>query len=101
MTSSIEAVRLRDLARLHGIQTSYFNVRGQRSVTPAGTLRRMLLALGVHAETARQRREAWQQAWGRVQERPIDHVIVAWDGHLRTLDIRQADEKGRPCRSWR
>lgn len=87
MTKRTEAARLRALARLHGIQNSYSDLQGRRVLTPEPTLRALLTALGVRAEGDADCRESWDAALHRRTYRPVDDVIVAWDGRLAHVDV--------------
>jgi len=87
MTKRTEAARLRALARLHGIQTSYSDLQGRRVPTPEPTLRALLAALGVPAESEADCKESWDVALQRQTHRPIDDVVVAWDGVLAHVDV--------------
>jgi 4-alpha-glucanotransferase len=87
MTKRTEAARLRALARLHGIQTSYSDLQGRRVLTPEPTLRALLAALGVPAESEADCKESWDAALQRQRYKPVDDVVVAWDGLLTHVDV--------------
>ncbi len=88
MKSHEELARLRKLARAHGIQTSYSDVQGHRVVAAELTLRAMLAALGIPAGSQRECEESLLAASHHSYSRPIDDVLVAWDGVLDSIIIR-------------
>jgi len=98
MKSHSETARLRTLARWYGIQTSYFDVQGRRVTTPEATLRALLQALGIPARHQRECEESLLAAAQRQSCRPVDHVLVAWDGLLDSVVISgiSASEKPLP-----
>src|SRR5262249_38822502 len=76
------------LARLYGIQRSYVDVRGRRIRASRDAVLATLAALdapvtGV-ADLPGAIRERRRWAW----ERPLEPVIVAWDGRLEDVTIR-------------
>ena len=79
---------LRTLARLHGIQTAYSDVQGQRNATAEPTLRAMLAALGVPASNQRDCEESLLAIAQHPWSQPIDNVLVAWDGLLNSVVMR-------------
>ena len=85
MTGTDEGARLRALARKHGIQTSYVDVRGHRTTAGVDTLRALLTGLGVPSQDGS---EDGRHRDGGEDSRPIDHVLVAWDGFLETVSLR-------------
>lgn len=87
MRSQQEIARLRKLARLHGIQTAYADVQGRRVVAPEATLRALLSSLGVPARDSGDCDESLLAATQRRRSRPIDDVVIAWDGLLSGIDI--------------
>ncbi len=91
MTTPGATARLRRLSQLHGIQSSYFNVHGERVHAPVETLRALLASLGIAATTEREREEALRAARERPWVHPIEPVIVAWDGALPAIDVWHRD----------
>ena len=97
MTAEARA-QLRELARLHGVQTSYTSAEKRRVAAGDATLRGVLGALGVDTSTpravARQLRER--------PDRPLAPVAVAWDGRVmdvpfaRPLEVRRATARIEP-----
>ena len=79
---------LRRLARVHGVQTSYFDIRHQRRTPPPESLLAVLRALGEPLETIRDATEALRRAessaWGRL----CPPVCVAWDGATTSVELR-------------
>ena len=87
MTRRTETSRLRALARLHAIQTSYRDLQGRLVPAPESTLRALLAALGIPAHNEAHCEEAWHSALQRQASRPMDDVVVAWDGLLSHVDV--------------
>lgn len=94
MTGRKGTTRLRALARLHRIQTSYFNVSGQQVHASEPTLRALLTALGVPALTDADCEESWHAALRRQQTRPVENVMIAWDGLLSSVDVQCSGSAG-------
>jgi 4-alpha-glucanotransferase len=93
--------QLHELATLYGVQLYYWDVTGKQVWASNDGLVRALRALGsplerldgVDAALARRRRELW--------ERPLEPVVVCWDGHPPDLTFRcRAADLDRPhqCR---
>ncbi|HET9229213.1 MAG TPA: 4-alpha-glucanotransferase, partial [Thermoanaerobaculia bacterium] len=89
---------LRELARLHGVQTSYHDGMGRYMEARPEALLAVLRALGaalededVAAALAERRRE--------LAERVIEPVLVAWDGRAPAAVLRFGSDAGRvTCR---
>jgi 4-alpha-glucanotransferase len=79
---------LRQLARLYGLQTSYYDVDGRRQEASSGTLLSALRALGAPVESQTDvpaaLRERTQARWRQV----LDPVTVAWDGGPTETQLR-------------
>src|SRR5438445_13771055 len=86
--SKTEINNIRRLARLYGIQTSYYDVKGQRQEAKVEALSGVLKALGAPLESfndltaaIRERRLAeWQQV--------AEPVTVAWNGGPGEVELR-------------
>jgi 4-alpha-glucanotransferase len=83
--------RLRELARLHGVQTSYTSAARRRVAAGDATLRRVLEALGVDASTP----SRVEPELRRPPERIVDPVLVAWDGRMADAAITARGAVGR------
>jgi 4-alpha-glucanotransferase len=83
-----ETLELRRLARFHGVQTTYFDIRHQRKAPPPETLLAVLRLLGEPLETARDATEALRlaesSAWGRI----CPPVCVAWEDASASVELR-------------
>jgi len=79
---------LRRLARLRGVQTSYFDIRHQRRTPPPETLLAVLRSLGEPLETIRDAPEALRRAESSAWERVCPPVCVAWDDGPASLELR-------------
>ena len=88
MTTDRMSRQLRALARLHGIQTSYFNVQHARVAVADGTLRELLAAMGTSVNTPEDLEAARHDAVLRLWQRAIEPVIVAWDGLMPRIEVR-------------
>ncbi len=79
---------LRELARSHGIQVEYTDTSGKTRDASTGSLLAVLRALGVELggpeEAARALAEHRLAAW----RRPVEPVVVAWDGLAASVEIR-------------
>jgi 4-alpha-glucanotransferase len=86
--SDREIRELRRLARVRGVQTSYFDIRHQRRTPPPETLLAVLRSMGEPLETVRDAPEALARAessaWGRV----CPPVCVAWDNAPASVELR-------------
>ena len=86
--SDREIRELRRLARVRGVQTSYFDIRHQRRTPPPETLLAVLRSMGEPLETVRDAPEALGRAesstWGRV----CPPVCVAWDNAPASVELR-------------
>lgn len=71
---------LRQLARLHGVQTAYYDVSGSRKEASPESLLRVLRALGAPVETLRDVPAALRERRQATWQRGIEPVIVAWEG---------------------
>ena len=88
MTTDRMSRQLRALARLHGIQTSYFNVQHARVAVADSTLRELLAAMGTSVNTLEDLEAARHDAVLRLWQRAIEPVIVAWDGLMPRFEVR-------------
>lgn len=94
MTGRTETGLLHALARRHGIQTAYGDVRGQRAFATVDTLRALLGALGVPAGSPAECADSWREAELSQSARLAEEVVVAWDGVLRELELGGAAPSG-------
>ena len=79
---------LRRLARFHGVQTTYFDIRHQRRTPPPETLLAVLRSLGEPLDTIRDASEALRRAESSAWERVCPPVCVAWDGGPASFELR-------------
>ena len=99
MTPPSYAARLHSLARLHGIQTSYFNVQCVRVRPPDDTITALLASMGMKANCSSDCEESLRETALRQWSRPIEPVIVAWDGLLPPFEYRTSGDSG-PARTF-
>lgn len=79
---------LRQLARLHGIQTAFYDMSRVRRSASSEALLRTLQALGVPIADAAQAPEALQASRAEFRARQLEPVLVAWEGELGPVPLR-------------
>jgi len=80
--------QLSALARLNGLQTSFFDVHGRQVQATNETLVSLLDSLGIDASTSEACRESLSASYRRYWERIIEPVVIAWDGLMPRLEVR-------------
>ncbi len=89
--------RLQELARLHGVQTTYWDVKGKLVTATADGLLRALQALGAPAARLEDVDEALRQRRRELWTRAVEPVLVAWDGNPPEVILRlPARDVARP-----
>ena len=84
------AVRgLRELARLYGVQTAYYDITGQRQHASPEALLLTLRALGAPLETLADVPCALRERRRALWYRGLEPVAVAWGGRRHALTLRQ------------
>jgi len=71
---------LRALARLYGVQTAYYGIGRRRKEASPEALVATLRELGASLETFREVEEALRERHQAIWRRPVEPVLVAWDG---------------------
>ena len=84
---------LRELARLHHVQSSYTNVFGKRVTASVDSTLAVLRALGAPVASLRDATDALRDRRERLARRPLEPVVVAWDGRLDGAQLRVPDGK--------
>jgi 4-alpha-glucanotransferase len=79
---------LRELAKLHGVQLSYTNVFGRRVTASVQSTLAVLRALGAPVASLRDAPGALRARRETLARRPLEPVLVAWDGRLDDLVVR-------------
>jgi 4-alpha-glucanotransferase len=79
---------LRQLARLYGVQTAYYDIDDRRQQAPVEALLAMLRALGAPIDSLRDVPQALRERRQALWRRPLEPVIVAWDGGPASLEVR-------------
>ncbi len=79
---------LKTLARACGIQTAYRDMGGKRKQASPESLILTLQAFGIGISSAADIRVALVKLENKKQRQVIEPVIIAWDGHLKHLDVR-------------
>lgn len=88
-------VALRRLARLHGIQLSYTDVKGRRWRASAETLVRVLQSLGEPVTSAADAARVLPGALKRRWDGALDPVAVSWDGRRGRAVLRVPSRNAR------
>lgn len=76
------------LARAYGIQTAYYDVDHRRQSADPDSLFAVLRAAGAPIENEADIGDALRQRRLSRWQRPVEPVLVAWDGNLRSVEIR-------------
>jgi 4-alpha-glucanotransferase len=79
---------LRQLAKLHGVQLSYTNVFGRRVTASVESTLAVLRALGAPVASLRDAPDALRARREALARRPLQPVLVAWDGRLDDVLVR-------------
>jgi 4-alpha-glucanotransferase len=79
---------LQQLARLYGVQTSYYDVVGRLQQASTEALVRVLRALGAEIERVEDAPPAMRQRKQTQWRRWLDPVTVAWDGTCEGASVR-------------
>ena len=91
--------KLRELARLYKIQTSYLDMRKQRRDADSEALLRVLGAMGAGVEKFDDVPDALARRKDELRKRKVEPVMVAWNGRLgkRKFEIgyHQVEIKGQ------
>ena len=84
---SDERRALRELARLYGVQESYANVFGTRVRAGVESTIAVLRAMGAPVASLRDATAALHARKEELARRPLEPVIVAWDGRLPFAEV--------------
>jgi 4-alpha-glucanotransferase len=82
------------LARLYGVQTSYQSAMGHHVEASPETLLGVLRALQASVEGLEDVPEALRERREELARRIIEPVIVAWDGHAPSIELRPGAGRG-------
>lgn len=85
---------LKALAGLYGVQTSYHDAMGNYVEAGADSLLGVLRALQAPVESMGDVAAALQERREELAGRPVEPVVVAWDGHAPSIEIRPGDAHG-------
>ncbi len=88
MSSLSETRLLRQLARLYGVQTAYYDVFGHRREASVEALLAVLRSLGAPMATVRDIPSAWRERRQAMWQQRLEPVVVAWDGEPPLLKLR-------------
>jgi 4-alpha-glucanotransferase len=78
---------LRELGRLYGVQESYANVFGARVRAGIDSTIAVLRAMGAPVASLRDAPGALRTRKEQLARRPLEPVIVAWDGRLHDVEV--------------
>jgi len=79
---------LRELAGLYGVQTAYYDVNGQRRTAAVESLLAVLKSMDAPVETLADVPAALEDYVQQHGLRPLDPVLVAWEGQLPCVELR-------------
>jgi 4-alpha-glucanotransferase len=79
---------LRELARLYGVQETYSNVFGKRVRAGVDSTIAVLKAMGAPVASLRDATDALRARKEELARRPLEPVIVAWNGRLSEVEVR-------------
>ncbi|HZB01392.1 MAG TPA: 4-alpha-glucanotransferase, partial [Actinomycetota bacterium] len=85
---SDEQRTLRELAQLHGVQLSYTNVFRRRVAASVESTLAVLRALGAPVASLRDAPDALRARREHLGRRPLEPVVVAWEGRLGAVELR-------------
>lgn len=85
---SEERRALRELAQLHDVQLSYKNVFGKRVTASVESTLAVLRALGAPVASLRDAPDALRERRELLARRPLEPVVVAWNGRLDRVELR-------------
>src|SRR5262249_12882146 len=84
---------LRQLARLHDVQTTYTDIRGKRTAATADGLVRVLAQLGAPVRRPEDAGDALRGRRLALWRRGLPPAHVAWDGQPGTVRLRLPDRE--------
>ncbi len=90
---------LLELARAHGVQAGYVDTTGRRRMADAEALLAVLAALGEPLEHPEAAAGALERRRAARDDRPVEPVLVAWDGRLRPVPLRLGPRPGARIRA--
>ena len=79
---------LSQLARLYGVQTSYYDVAHSRKQAPAESLLAILRALGAPVESLADIHSALREKIQALRQRMLEPVNVVWDGESPVIKVQ-------------
>jgi 4-alpha-glucanotransferase len=82
---------LRQLAQLYGVQTAYYDVNRRRRSASVEALLAALRSLGAPVASLHDVAEACRERRQAVWQRPLEPVLVAWDGEPPSMELRLPD----------
>ncbi|UCB42778.1 MAG: 4-alpha-glucanotransferase [Dehalococcoidales bacterium] len=82
------SVHLRQLARLYGVQTAYYDVNHHRQQAFDESLLAILRSLGAPLANLQDVPSAWRERRQVLWQRMIEPVIVTWIGKIPLLEVR-------------
>ncbi len=98
MTTTAPSTALADLARVHGVATEYWDWQGRHVTVSAETIRLVLAALGVQAETDAQAHEGLREAADRPWRRRVPSFTMHRAGTSGRVRVHVPD--GSQVTAW-
>jgi 4-alpha-glucanotransferase len=93
MNTPREIHHLRHLAHLYGIQTTYYDVHHHLQTATVGSLLAVLKSLGTNITSIEDAPDACREKLLDLWRRPLEPVIIAWEGKLPNLRLRLPADK--------
>ncbi|HEY0514238.1 MAG TPA: 4-alpha-glucanotransferase [Thermoanaerobaculia bacterium] len=93
-TLANEREDLLELAGSYGVQTSYHDAMGNYVEAGAESLLGVLRALQAPVESPGDVAEALRERREELRRRLVEPVVVAWDGHAPSIELRPGDARG-------
>ncbi|PYU96058.1 MAG: 4-alpha-glucanotransferase [Acidobacteria bacterium] len=93
MSAEREIQDLRRLAHLYGVETTRRDLRGRRTFASPEGLRAILRSLGAPIERLRDVAAAWRERHQAEWQRPLEPVVVAWDGGPAPVELRLPQDR--------
>jgi len=87
--SALSSVRsLHQLARIYGVQTAYYDMNYRRQQASDESLLAVLRSLGAPVANLQDVPSAWRERQQELWQRPLEPVIVAWDGRPPEIQVK-------------
>jgi len=88
VNTASETRALHELARMYGVQTSYYDMTRTRRWTSVEALLVVLRSMGAPVETLRDVPSALRQRQQAQWQQPLEPVTVAWESRAHSIEVR-------------